>query len=127
VFHEDAKKEMLELFVEGTPLEKKMRYAEIRDVLERAERGELLWGEDLQELERHPSLLELRWELNPFASEDPPVLLRLYFAEPRDQQDVLLALHFHFKVIEDSDLDTRAAQNDAIDVAEGRRVDSLYR
>ncbi|PSK93018.1 hypothetical protein CLV30_13145 [Haloactinopolyspora alba] len=103
-----------------------MRTAEIGEVLRRATGGDLCWwkpgeGGDVRDIQRAPYLLELRWELEPFDGEIPPVLTRLYFAEPEDYVELLLGLRFGTKDVRDPDSHDR--QNDDIDVAERRRVE----
>lgn len=116
--------EMFEVMDRGTKIEKTLRHQELADLMRRAEAGRLLWGEDLVDVMRHAHLFEMRWDLFPYEGESPPVVARLYFAEPPSDPTLLLALHLHLKDL-DAGVDIRAEQNAAMDLAELRRLDWL--
>jgi hypothetical protein len=102
----------------GTVIENALRAQEFLALMEVAERGEAVRGQDVTKIHRCEGLLELRWERPaPMAEEDRPVRFRLYFAEPAEEPDLLLALHFEKKAIRGlSERQILAEQNRQIDL-----------
>jgi hypothetical protein len=97
-----------------TQNERNARHAEFRATMKAAAEGRAVWDVDVKLIRRYYGLLELRWDLNPFPNETPPVIVRLYFFEPAGISDTLLALHWARKA---TDGDVATFQNQAIDAA----------
>ena len=93
---------------------------ELRDRMERAERGTLTYGRkgDVEQVSRADVVLELRHLRRRDVSEQPHNV-RLYFTEPMSEDGQLLTLKIAWKT---SDKKGKLKQNDQIDEAQ-RRAD----
>jgi hypothetical protein len=90
-----------------------MRRGEVEARLLRAAAGELDRPVELCPIRDQPELWEIRWqfEARPF---------RLYYAEPENEPETLLALRFHWKKINGSAPEIDLAQDAEIDLAAQR-------
>jgi hypothetical protein len=104
-----------------------MLKAEIKHKLQAAMKGDLRFGEkeDVSGIWREPDLCELRLGHTSFDGSEPAGYKhRLYFAEPPQEQRLLLGLKFARKRANEAGLDE---QNEHIDCASDRYVEGLPR
>ncbi len=94
----------------ATQAEYEMRQSEVRQRLKRAANGLLApESDDVVPIHMDPDLWEIRWQWD--GGRQP---FRLYHAEPPSSPTQLVALHAHFKRVDGSPQEIKAAQDAAI-------------
>lgn len=79
--------------VAAAPSDRAVREAEVKRVLDRAEQGLLVRPDEVDQVMLDADLREIRFQF-------PSGPYRLYFAEPEDEPNLLLALHCHRKRVD---------------------------